>query len=172
MILIYMDQNNKIQIALDLDDTIADFINTFNDYFNVNLSKMKSDDITNLVITLKHNKLFWSNLPVLEVPDFKPSVYATKRINPKLYTKAFLTKNKLPIRPIIQFYNQSDNKAFGLVGKADVLIDDSWFNVKQCLDAGFPALLITRPHNKRIRTKYRVDHLSYNEIEQKYNELF
>lgn len=161
-----------IKIALDLDDTIADFIHTFNNYFNVNLGQMKSTSVTELVKTLQYNKSFWSNLPVLEVPDFIPSVYATKRINPKLYTKAFLAKNKLPIRPIIQFYNQSDNKAHGLANKADVLVDDSWFNVQQCLEAGFPALLISRPHNRWIKTKYRVKHLKYSEIEQKYNELF
>jgi hypothetical protein len=54
----------------------------------------------------------------------------------------------------------------------DILIDDSWFNVQQCLSVGVPALLITRPHNAHINTPYRVNHLRYEEIEQKYNELF
>ena len=72
----------------------------------------------------------------------------------------------------LQFYNQSDNKADKLKGIADILIDDSWFNVQQCLSVGFPALLITRPHNKWVKTKYRVSHLNYKEIENKYNELF
>ena len=65
-----------------------------------------------------------------------------------------------------------NNKADKLKGIADILIDDSWFNVQQCLSVGFPALLITRPHNKWVKTKYRVSHLNYKEIENKYNELF
>ena len=161
-----------LKIALDLDDTIADFENQFNSHFNVNMHKMSGKEITDLVYTLKRNRDFWTNLPILEIPDFTPKVYATKRINPKSYTIACLKKNSLPVRPIIQFYNQSDNKADKLIDVADVLIDDSWFNVKQCLDAGFPALLITRSHNKWVKTPYRVSHLKYNEIEQKYNELF
>ena len=78
----------------------------------------------------------------------------------------------MPIKPIYQIYSQADNKGRIIKGKCDVLIDDSWFNVQQCLSVGVPALLITRPHNKHINTPYRVDHLCYAEIEQKYNELF
>ena len=69
-------------------------------------------------------------------------------------------------------FRSADNKGRIIKGRCDVLIDDSWFNVQQCLAVGVPALLITRPHNAHIDTPYRVNHLKYKEIEQKYNELF
>jgi len=161
-----------IKIALDLDDTVFAWRRTHEAYFKCKLSEMKDKDITNQVNSMRLNKSFWSNLPLLEKPDFEPHIYATKRVNLKSYTRANLQKYNLPIKPIYQVYTQEDNKARIIKGHCDVLIDDSWFNVQQCLNSGLPALLITRPHNKHIQTRYRVDHLNYNEIELKYNELF
>lgn len=163
---------SNLRIALDLDDTIFIWRQSHEEYFHCKISKCDPKKITLQVNSLKDNEEFWSNLPLLERPDFIPELYCTKRVNSAKFTVNCLDKYKLPIRPIVQFYNQSDNKADGLVGVADVLIDDSWYNVQQCLEAGFPALLITRPHNKWVKTKYRVSHLNYNEIEQKYHELF
>ena len=108
----------------------------------------------------------------LETPDFIPELYATKRINSKLYTKACLNKYNLPIRPIYQIYDQFDNKARIIKGKCDVLIDDDIFNIDQCLKYGVPALLINRSFNKNIKTNYRIYNLKYSEIENKYYELF
>lgn len=161
-----------LRIALDIDDTVLKWRQTHESKFNCRISKSNPHKITSQVNSLKKDKNFWENLPLLEKPDFIPELWCTKRVNSKVFTRNSFRKTGLPIRPIMQFYNQSDNKAVGLIGVADVLIDDSWFNVQQCLQAGFPALLITRPHNKWIKTQYRVSHLSYKEIEQKYNELF
>lgn len=161
-----------LRIALDLDSTVVNFEDAFNRKFQCNIDSMKSNIITQLVDKLRLDKNFWSNLELLECPNFEPCIYATKRINPKSYTRDNLRKLGLPIKPIYQIYTQTDNKARIIKGRCDVLIDDSWFNVKQCLSVGLPALLITRPSNKKIRTKYRVNHLNYKEIEQKYNELF
>lgn len=161
-----------LKIALDIDDTIFVWRATHEQYFHCKLSNMKDKDITAQVNSMRLNREFWSNLPLLERPDFEPFIYATKRVNLKSYTRANLQKYNLPIKPIYQIYTQEDNKARIIKGHCDVLIDDSWFNVQQCLEAGVPALLITRPHNKHVRTPYRVDHLKYFEIEEKYNELF
>lgn len=161
-----------LRIALDLDDTLFDWRAAHERYFCCKLRKMKDSDITNQVNSLKNNRNFWENLELLEKPDFIPELYATKRVNALEFTINCIRKNNLPIRPIIQFYNQSDNKADRLRGLVDVLVDDSWFNVKQALEAGFPALLITRPHNKWIKTPFRVSHLTYDCIENKYNALF
>lgn len=161
-----------LRIACDLDQTIVQWEKAHEEYFNCKLKDLSSDEIGEQVKRLRLNKLFWSNLKLLERPDFEPHIYATKRINPKSYTRDNLKKLGLPIKPIYQIYSQEDNKARIIKGRCDVLIDDSWFNVKQCLSVGMPALLITRPGNKHIRTKYRINRLSYNEIEKKYNELF
>lgn len=161
-----------LNIACDLDDCIAIWTAAHEKKFNCKLSLLSDSQITEQVNTLRLDKEFWSNLELLERPDFEPCIYATKRINPKSYTRAFLQKHNLPIKPIYQIYSQADNKGRIIKGRCDVLIDDSWFNVQQCLAVGVPALLITRPHNVHIDTPYRVNHLKYKEIEQKYNELF
>lgn len=164
--------NKKLKIALDCDDTIFVWRESHEKKFGCRLSELSNEEITEQVALCKYDKEFWSNLPLLEAPDFIPEIYATKRINSKIYTRACLNKYKLPIRPIYQIYNQNDNKARIIKGHCDVLIDDSWFNVQQCLSSGVPALLITRYFNKDIKTPYRVDHLNYKEIEKKYYELF
>ena len=162
----------KLRVALDIDSTILDFDSAFNTYYNCDLYNMEAKDITEKVNRLRLNKKFWSNLELLERPDFEPYIYATKRVNLKSYTRANLEKVGLPIKPIYQIYSQEDNKARIIKGHCDILIDDSWFNVQQALNSGLPALLITRPHNQHINTKYRIEHLNYKEIENKYNELF
>lgn len=159
----------KLKCALDLDDTIGDFLGLYYQVFGV--PKVDSE-ITKNVWLLRNNKLFWENIPVLERPDFEPHIYCTKRINSKVYTKNWLKRNDFPIKPIYQMYCQQGNKADLIKGKCDVLIDDSFSNIKKCIKSGVPALLITREHNKHIDTKYRIDTLKYLEIERKYNDLF
>lgn len=162
----------RLKIAADLDDTIFDWTNSHQAKFHCNIKEMQDSDVTAQVATCKYDKDFWSNLPLLEKPDFTPELYCTKRINSKAYTRACLRKHHLPIRPISQITSQQGNKARYIKHKCDVLIDDSWFNVQQCLSVGFPALLITREHNKHINTPYRINHLKYQEIAKKYYELF
>lgn len=166
----FLNHMTKIlKIALDIDDTIADFLGL---YWKVFGKPKKDSDITRNVYLLRKNSLFWENLPVLDRIDFVPHIYCTKRINPKIYTKNWLMKHDFPIKPIYQMYHQQGNKADMIKGRCDLLIDDSFSNVQKCIRSGLPALLITRPHNKHIDTKYRINTLKYSEIEQKYNDLF
>lgn len=156
----------KIKIALDLDDCIFGFYNSYENKFG----KPKSDaEISKNVFKLRKDKNFWSNLPLIEKPDFIPEIYATKRINSKEYTKACLKKYNLPIKPIYQTLCQTSNKAYIIKGRCDVLVDDSINNVLSCIKMGVPALLIDRPHNKNIDFKYRIYNLKYDEIEKVYN---
>lgn len=161
-----------LKIALDLDDTVVQWTKAHEQKFNCKINTMTSAEITAQVEQCKNDKKFWSNLELLERPNFEPCIYATKRINSKAYTRACLIKNNLPIKPIYQIYTQEDNKGRIIKGRCDVLIDDSWFNVQQCISVGVPALLITRPHNIHIKTPYRVNHLNYNEIKKVYEKLF
>ena len=45
----------------------------------------------------------------------------------------------------------------------------SIFNVRKAIQAGLPALLISRPHNINIDFEFRIDKLDYREIENMYN---
>lgn len=159
-----------IRIAIDLDDTIFDFLGAYRQNFpgEINMTEPK---ITKNVLALRKNKDFWENLPLLELPNFEPCIYATKRINSKVYTRNCLIKYGLPIKPIYQIYTQKGNKANIIKGHCDVLVDDSAFNCYQAMKVGFPAILITRPHNINSDYPYRVNRLDLEEITKVYNQI-
>ena len=159
-----------LKIALDLDDTVFDFINAYCKLFPGKLN-LQDVNITKNVFSLRKNKNFWETLPLLEMPDFEPCIYATKRINSKKYTRTCLYKHGLPIKPIFQMYYQKGNKVDIIKGHCDVLIDDSIFNCYQALNVGFPAILITRPHNKHSDYPYKINNLKLDEILNVYNQI-
>lgn len=159
-----------IRIALDLDDTIFDFLGAYQEAFPGD-KNMIGYNITKNVNTLKKNKKFWETLPLLEKPNFEPYIYATKRINSKSYTRNCLLRHGLPIKPIYQIYYQKGNKATIIKGHCDVLIDDSAFNCYQAMEVGFPAILITRPHNMDSDYPYRINKLDIEEILEVYKSI-
>lgn len=159
-----------IRIALDLDDTIFDFLGAYQEVFPGERN-MISSNITKNVFKLKKDKRFWENLPLLEIPNFEPCIYATKRINSKVYTRNCLSRHGLPIKPIYQMVYQYGNKVSIIKGHCDVLIDDSAFNCYQALQVGFPAILITRPHNINSDYPYRINKLDLDEILTVYNQI-
>ena len=157
----------QLKIALDLDDTIFDFFGEYKKLFPGE-HNLVSSKITKNVYKLKENKSFWENLPILERPNFEPYIYATKRINSKVYTKNCLIKYNLPIKPIYQIYHQLGNKANIIKGHCDVLIDDSITNVMQAINSGLPALIIDRPHNQTDDPVFRIYSLDLEEIIEAY----
>lgn len=159
-----------IRIALDLDDTVFDFLGAYQEAFPGERNMLNSN-IDKNVLSLRKNKKFWENLPLLEMPNFEPCIYATKRINSKTYTRNCLTRYGLPIKPIYQIYYQQGNKANIIKGHCDVLVDDSVFNCYQAMQVGFPAILITRPHNVHSDYPYRVNKLDIEEIMEVYSRI-
>ena len=159
-----------IRIALDLDDTVFDFLGAYQEAFPGERNMLNSN-IDKNVLSLRKNKKFWENLPLLEMPNFEPCIYATKRINSKTYTRNCLTRYGLPIKPIYQIYYQQGNKANIIKGHCDVLVDDSIFNCYQAMKVGFPAILITRPHNIHSDYPYRVNKLDIEEIMEVYSHI-
>lgn len=159
-----------IRIALDLDDTVFDFLGAYQAMFPGERNMLGSI-ITQNVINLRKDKKFWENLPLLEMPNFEPHIYATKRINSKVYTRNCLNKCGLPIKPIYQMESQMGNKVTIIKGHCDVLVDDSAFNCYQALNVGFPAILITRPHNIDSDYPYRINKLDIEEIIEVYQRI-
>jgi len=162
-----------MRVALDIDDTLGDFYAHYREFFKAdkNPKVMDNIEITRNVYKLRTNKEFWLSIPLLETIDFIPEVYCTKRINPKSWSKEWLLANGFPNRPIYQLYHQKANKATVLKGRCDVLIDDSVHNVLTCIQSGFPALLIDRPHNQWFGPQFRIYSLCIDEIEEAYNLL-
>ena len=159
-----------IRIALDLDDTIFDFLGAYKEMFPGE-KNMQEAKITKNVLSLRKDKHFWENLPLLEMPNFEPYIYATKRINSKTYTRNCLSRYGLPIKPIYQIYSQAGNKATIIKGRCDVLVDDSAYNCYQAMRVGFPAILITRPHNVNSDYPYRINRLDLEEILEVYKQI-
>lgn len=160
----------NLRIALDLDDTIFDFIGAFNKKFP-KANWNKPSEITKLVHKLRLDKQFWENLPLLERPNFEPHIYSTKRINSKIYTRNCLIRHNIPIKPIYQMLYQHGNKADQIKGRCDVLIDDSISNVKAAIKSGLPALVIDRPHNRADKSVPRIYALDLDQIYEQYLNL-
>ena len=156
--------SSKLRIACDIDQVLADFESAYNKYYNTDMSKENYYHITKNVYKLRHNKEFWTNLEVIDRPNFIPYIYATKRINLKSYTREWLLKNGFPDRPIYQTIYQYGNKADIIKGRCDVLIDDSVSNVYKCIKSGVPALLLDRPHNRHAGPEFRIYNLDIDEI--------
>ena len=160
--------SSKLRIACDIDQVLADFESAYNKYYNTDMSKENDYHITKNVYKLRHNKEFWTNLEVIDRPNFIPYIYATKRINLKSYKREWLLKNGFPDRPIYQTIYQYGNKADIIKGRCDVLIDDSVSNVYKCIKSGVPALLLDRPHNRHAGPEFRIYNLDIDEITECY----
>ena len=152
-----------LKVAIDIDDTLSSFYDSYQKLFPGERN-MRDEIITKNVYSLRNNKEFWTNLEVIDRPNFEPHIYATKRINPKSYTREWLIKNNFPDKPIYQTVYQRGNKADIIKGRCDVLIDDSPSNVYKCIKSGVPALLIDRPHNQEAGPLYRIYSLDIDEV--------
>ena len=117
-----------LRIGLDIDDVLGDFMGWYKRRFECDKypHRLKEHIITrNVQKILRTDKSFWIGLPVISKPDFEPTLYCTKRVNPKKWTKLWLRLNNFPDKPVYQLFSQSGNKADLIKGRVDVFIDDS-----------------------------------------------
>jgi hypothetical protein len=158
-----------LKIGLDLDDTVFSFMKSYIDKFGI---PKTSKEIAKNVYRLRKNKEFWENLPVINLPDFKPELICTKRINSKSYTRKALSKININNIPIYQLYCYTSKKSSRIKGKCDVFIDDSVDNFIDLNTAGIPCLLIDSEWNRDFKTPLRIYSLKYKEIEHTYKQHF
>lgn len=157
----------SLRIGLDIDDTICDFINPYLERFGI---PNKDSEITrNVSRVLIKDKNFWINLPIIHYPNFIPTLYCTKRVHPKSWSKKYLELNNLPNSPIYQVYCQTSSKAPMIKGRVDVFIDDSLSNFMDLNLHGIPCLLMDAEHNKKWGPVARVYSLDKEEIKDCYN---
>lgn len=155
-----------LKIGLDLDDTInfwwSEYIKMFgppkNDY----------EIIKNLQRKLKKNKNFWINLPLKHYPDFEAELFCTKRIIPKAWSREYLIKHNIKVKPIYQQWYQYGKKSTLIKGRVDLFIDDSISNMIELNLAGIPCLLMDSENNQKWGSIGRIYSLNYSEIEQAY----
>lgn len=179
MIKTYVNKRGKvtidnIKVAADIDECLADFMGGYKEFYQTdkNPHRLNGLNITKNVRKLRNNKEFWENLDLLDNGlDFNPEIYCTKRINPKSYTKNWLSKNKLPNVPIYQMYYYGGNKADMIKGLVDVLVDDSIDNVYKSIESGVPALILDTPYNQNGDPLFRIYSLNKDEIYEGYQML-
>ena len=159
----------KLRVGSDIDQTLSDFVGPYEKLFGKNNPDEK---ITwNVENKLRYNKEFWTTLPLIRRPDFEFTLYCTKRVNPKSYTKEWIRTNNLPEVPVYQQLCQIASKAPLIKGRVDVFIEDSVSNFLDLNRKGIPCLLIDSPYNQEWGPVGRIYSLEYAEIEDSY-QLF
>ena len=156
-----------LKIGFDLDDTI----NSWYPCYLKRFGQPKNDyEITkNVQRILKHDKQFWLDLPLKNMPDFQPTLFCTARVIPKSWTKRWLEEHNIPMAPVYQKYGYAGSKAPLIKGRVDVFVEDSLKNFIDLNLNGIPCLLIDSPANQQWGPIGRIFSLNYDEIEEAYN---
>lgn len=160
-----------MRIGLDIDDCLADFMGGYQERFKTdkNPHLLQSINIGKKVNNvLRYERDFWLNLTKLNTLNFNPTLYCTKRVNPKNWTKQYLDNNDFPKAPVYQMLYQYGNKATMIKGKVDVFVDDSIRNMVQMNLSGVPCLLYNTQYNQEWGPVGRIYSLDKDEIEDAY----
>ena len=163
--------SKNLRIGLDIDDTLADFFESYKEYFNTKKypSRLKDHNITkNVVRILKFDRNFWVNLPIKNMITFVPELYCTSRVCNKEWTKKWLQTHGFPRKPVYQIFGHGVNKAKLIKGKVDIFVDDSLVNFKLLNMSGVPCLLLDGGHNRSWEYKGRIYSLDKSEILEEY----
>lgn len=147
---------NKPIVALDLDDTVFDFLGTYEKTFGKKPSDYWEGDYSMMenLNTLKDNKDWWINLPVKHFPSFEVDYYVTARSIPIEWTQEAIQKNNLPKAKIYTLpWNACKIDTLKQLG-IQIFIDDKYQTFKECLNSGIFCYLMDAPHNKH----YNVGH--------------
>lgn len=158
-----------LKIGLDLDDTINFWWSEYVKRFGP--PKNDFEVIKNLQKKLKKDKEFWINLPLKHYPNFEAELFCTKRIIPKQWSREYLIKHNIKVKPIYQQWYQYGKKSTLIKGRVDVFIDDSISNFIELNLSGIPCLLMDSENNKFWGPIGRIYNLKYDTIVSTYNEF-
>ncbi len=147
---------NKPIVSLDLDDTVFDFLGSYEAKTGSKVSDYWSGDYNMLdnLENLQKDKDFWVNMPVKHIPTFEVDYYVTARSIPEEWSLEAIQKNNLPKAKIYTLpWNESKVKILKDLN-IDIHIDDKYETFKECLNSGIFCYLMDAPHNKH----YNVGH--------------
>ena len=158
-----------MRIGLDIDNVIADwdsgYIKRFGKFPKYNW--VITRNVNNILI---HERDFWLNLPLLNMPDFTPRLFCSARVNSKNWTKTYLKNHGLN-SPLYQVNGYHVSKYDSLKGRVDLFIDDSLKNFIDLNQKGIPCLLMDSNNNKSWKNIGRIYSLKLNEIMPVYEEF-
>lgn len=147
----------KPRVVLDIDDTVLDFRNAFQEKFNIKLNDYWDSkyNITDYLDKLENDHAFWVDLKPLHKVNFEPIAYLTSRSIPVEWAQECLEKNGFPCAPVYSVpYNTSKVEKLKEL-KADVFIDDKLDNYREATEAGIFCYLMDAPHNRYIDVGHR-----------------
>lgn len=164
----------SVNIILDIDDVIFKWQEAYATRFGTNVPKsfIKSNLMTKRLEILTKEKDFWLNLPIKHKPNFIPKAFVSARGIPKSWTKESLKRNSIPGRSNVYQVHWGQSKIEVLKSlNCDIFIDDKPETFYECHKNGIFCLLMDAGHNKKIKTKYRINDLDINNIMKMYESL-
>jgi hypothetical protein len=163
-----------MNIFLDIDDVIFDWQEGYSKRFNTRITKnwSQANLMKKRLKILTKEKNFWLNLEIKNVPNFKPKGFVSARGIPKSWTRESLKINNIPGRSNIHQVHWGQSKIDLLKYlKCDIFIDDRITTFRECHKNGIFCLLMDAPHNKNIKTEYRIYNLDIDNIINLWHKL-
>lgn len=160
-----------MRIYLDIDDVIFYWQESYAARFQTNVPKSwsKSKLMSRRLNQLTAEKEYWLNLPVKNYPDFQPNGFVSARGIPKTWTVESLKRNNIPGRSNVHQVNWGQSKVQLLKDLGcSIFIDDKYETFKECNKNGIFCLLMDAPHNKKYKTKLRINNLNIDTIKSMY----
>lgn len=160
-----------MKIYLDIDDVIFYWQESYAARFQTNVPKSwsKSKLMSRRLNQLTAEKEYWLNLPVKNYPDFQPNGFVSARGIPKTWTVESLKRNNIPGRSNVHQVNWGQSKVQLLKDlECSIFIDDKYETFKDCNKNGIFCLLMDAPHNKKYKTKLRINNLNIDTIKSMY----
>lgn len=162
-----------MNIFLDIDDVIYNWQGAYASRFNTRVPKGWSNSglVKRRLNTLTKEKDFWLNLPIKNVPNFKPKGFVSARGIPKAWTIESLQINKIPGRSNVHQVHWGESKLDLLKSLGcELFIDDKPSTFRECNKNGIFCLLMDAAHNQNVKTKYRIYNLDIENIMEIYNK--
>lgn len=156
-----------MNVYLDIDDVIFDWHNDYAKRFNCEVPKRwsSSKKMKDRLTILSNEKSFWLNLTIKNKPNFQPKGFVSARGIPKNWTVESLKKNDIPGRSNVHQVRWGESKIEVLKSlKCNIFIDDKYATFKECHQNGIFCLLMDAPHNRHIKTPYRIYNLDIDNI--------
>ena len=165
-----------MNIFLDIDDVIFNWNEDYAKRFNCKVPqrwyKKTSKLMSQRLVILEKEKHFWLNLHIKHMPDFQPTGYVSARGIPKSWTIKSLQLNTVPGRSNVHQVHWGESKIDLLKAlKCDIFIDDRYLTFKECHENGIFCLLMDAPHNRHIKTPYRIHNLNIQNILSLWSKL-
>ena len=165
-----------MRIYLDIDDVIFDWHKDYAKRFNCSVPKRwykrTSRVMKDRLSLLSHEKDFWMNLTVKNTPNFQPAGFVSARGIPITWTRESLKKFNIPGRSNVYQVHWGESKIELLKSLGcTIFIDDKYLTFQECHKAGIFCLLMDAPHNRHIKTKYRIYDLNIKNIINLWQQL-